>query len=90
MNVKGLSLLERIPIKASALNNINTVLSRLEKRGHLNNLVNLLTQIMQAENKNLMEEIHELKDIDFFSTIFKENLKVLVPLISIIYIFIFS
>lgn len=80
-----MSLFERIPLKASAYTNISTVLTRIQKRGHLNNLVSVFSQIKQAEMSELIKELNDPKEVQIYSTIFKDNMKLLSQIICILY-----
>ena len=77
------TLKKKIPSRAAAFVNIKTVLSRLEKRGHLNILERAITNAKDIEEAELLQELGgDTHEIESYSKIFKENLKVLLGIIG--------
>ena len=77
-----MSMKHRIPERASAFVNMKTVLTRVEKRGQLEALIKILGEAKAAEEAELGQELAgEGGEIESYSRIFKENLKVLLGIV---------
>jgi hypothetical protein len=77
---------KKIPERASAFVNIKTGLGRIEKRGQLEKLLKFILDIKSAEEKELKIELSDSpskQTMKKYSSIFKENLKVLLNILSI-------
>lgn len=76
----------KIPERASAYVNMKTVLGRIEKRGQFEKLLSFVAEIKNAEEKELFTELAEdTQNIGKYSNVFKENLKVLLNILGMLY-----
>ncbi len=81
------SIKQKIPERAAAFVNMKTVLSRLEKRGHLDVFTKAFTEAKLAEETELLEELGgDSGEVDSYSKIFKENLKVILGIIGLTFL----
>ena len=78
MNAQRNPLLEKV----SGYMDISSAFGRLEKRGQLSTLVSLIREIKDAEEQELTS-LNQRTEIPLYNSgIFKENIKVLVQLVS--------
>ncbi len=61
---------------------IKTVCHRLEKRGHLNALVELISTMKEAEEQELRQEPSSPISLNDRAMMFKDNLKVIMAIVG--------
>jgi len=75
---------KKIPERAAAFVNMKTVFARLEKRGQLDMFLKEISQAKTLEEAELLEELSgDQTELESYSQIFKENLKIILDILGI-------
>ena len=68
---------------ASIYSNMKTIISRLENRGHMDSITDVLAKIRNTEETELKKELEgDMATFDLCSKVFKENLKVILGIMG--------